>query len=132
MVTQRQYDILAFIHEYTSVCGYAPTVREIGRGTRTKSTSAVAYNLERLEDAGLLFKSANKSRTYVLTGGALELLDATPVNDEAIKLRKEIQLLMADNERLRHEFKVRLGALQREVLRLTQENEKLRQTSDLS
>ena len=61
-LSERQRNILAFIHDYMTDKGYPPTIRDIGDATTIKSTSVVNYNLNKLVDAGYLERSGNVSR----------------------------------------------------------------------
>jgi repressor LexA len=61
-LSDRQRNILTFMHEYMTANGYPPTIREIGEATTIKSTSVVNYNLNKLVDAGYLERSEHISR----------------------------------------------------------------------
>ena len=52
--------ILEFVNTFVRENGYAPSVREIGAGVGLRSTASVSYQLERLQEKGLLSLSANK------------------------------------------------------------------------
>lgn len=54
--------VLEFIREFVGREGYTPTVREIMRGVGLRSTSAVAYWLARLEEAGEIERPPGKRR----------------------------------------------------------------------
>ncbi len=58
------------IFEYISQTGVAPSVREIAAAVGLRSTSSVQYNLNILEEAGLIKRDANLKRTIRLAGGA--------------------------------------------------------------
>ncbi|MBC8171342.1 MAG: repressor LexA, partial [Anaerolineae bacterium] len=45
MLSQRQFDILKYIHRYSAENGFAPGIREISLTTAITSTSVVNYNL---------------------------------------------------------------------------------------
>jgi len=61
-LTERQQGILRYIWEFTNEWGYPPSIREIGRGVGISSTSVVNYNLERLEQEGLIERDRGRSR----------------------------------------------------------------------
>ncbi len=151
MLSKRQHHILRFIHQHTLEHGFAPSIREISLATAITSTSVVNYNLERLITWGYLVKSRGKSRALGLTERGLALFepnqsakvkrvsekytvdmlsDANLPDSDISHLHKENLLLKAENERLRHESKNRVAALQREVLYLSQELRQLQQSSD--
>ena len=100
MLRERQYQILKFIHEHTSEYGYVPTIREICGALEINSTSVVNYNLERLVQLGYLIRTPAKARAFALTGSAHELFEDHFVTDKH-KLRGEIRLLRAENDRIR-------------------------------
>ncbi len=146
MLSQRQHQILRFIHQHTLEHGFAPSIREISLATGIPSTSVVNYNLERLIAWGYLVKSRGKSRALGLTerGSALFepnhpvnrkqtaeqfSLDGLPDRD-AHQLHQENLLLRAENERPRRESKNRVAALQREIQYLSQELRQVQQRSE--
>ncbi|MET7616171.1 MarR family transcriptional regulator [Streptomyces sp. NPDC005408] len=53
-LTERQESILRCIREWIAEHGEGPTIREIGERVGLSSTSSVAYQLRRLERAGLI------------------------------------------------------------------------------
>lgn len=151
MLSQRQHQILRFIHQHTLEHGFAPSIREISLATGITSTSVVNYNLERLIAWGYLMKSRGKSRALGLTerGSALfepnhpvnrkqtaeqfsldGLPDADLPDRDAHQLHQENLLLRAENERLRRESKNRVAALQREIQYLSQELRQVQQSSE--
>lgn len=151
MLSQRQFDILKYIHCYNVENRFAPSMREIGLATGITSTSIVNYNLERLITLGCLVKSPGKSRALRLTERGLALfepnqsvevkqvgetftvdalLDANLLDRDASQLYKENLLLRAENERLRRESKNRVAALQREIQYLSQELRQVQQSSE--
>ena len=69
-LSERQQRIMAFIEEYLEEHNYPPTIREIGKAVDISSTSVVKYNLERLQDKGLIERSDEVSRGLRLTQGA--------------------------------------------------------------
>ena len=54
--------ILAFVNSFVQENGFAPSVREIGAAVGLRSTASVSYQLERLQEKGLLTTSAQKGR----------------------------------------------------------------------
>lgn len=46
--------MLNFIIEYITTHGYAPSIREIGRGVGLKSTSCVHTHILRMKDLGMI------------------------------------------------------------------------------
>jgi repressor LexA len=68
-LSQRQQQILTFIHDYLEEHNYPPTIREIGKAVQISSTSVVKYNLERLQEKGYIERSGEVSRGLRLLGG---------------------------------------------------------------
>lgn len=64
----RQKDMLEFIQEYIEEHSFPPTIREIGAKVGISSTSVVNYNLERLEEQGLIKRDREVSRGLRLLG----------------------------------------------------------------
>lgn len=61
-LSERQQNILKYMHEYMTANGYPPTIREIGVATDINSTSVVNYNLNKLVNAGYLERTDKVSR----------------------------------------------------------------------
>lgn len=61
-LTDRQREILGFIHRHIRENGYPPTVREIGTAFGIRSTNGVADHLKSLERKGYLARGSLKSR----------------------------------------------------------------------
>ena len=61
-LSERQQNILIFMHSYIEENGFPPTIREIGEATDINSTSVVNYNLNKLVDAGYLEREEKFSR----------------------------------------------------------------------
>ena len=61
-LSPRQENILKFSSEFVARNGYPPTIREIGKAVGISSTSVVDYNLDKLEQAGLLTRNRTISR----------------------------------------------------------------------
>jgi repressor LexA len=68
-LSDRQRRIMAFIREYLEAHNYPPTIREIGQAVGISSTSVVKYNLERLQEKGLIERSEEVSRGLKLKDG---------------------------------------------------------------
>lgn len=69
-LSKSQNAIFEFIKNKISQTGVAPSVREIAAAVGLRSTSSVQYNLNILEEAGLIKRDANLKRTIRLAGGA--------------------------------------------------------------
>lgn len=61
-LNQREIDILFFLKRFYETKGYPPTVREICKGTNTKSTSTVHANMEKLELKNYIKRDPTKPR----------------------------------------------------------------------
>lgn len=61
-LSERQLNILQFIRSYVDEHSRPPTIREIGRNVQISSTSVVNYNLNKLEERGLLERDSDVSR----------------------------------------------------------------------
>ena len=48
-LTEQEYEIYLFLIKYFKVNGYAPTVRESGKGVYLSSTATIKYYLDNLE-----------------------------------------------------------------------------------
>ncbi|MFE1189964.1 transcriptional repressor LexA [[Kitasatospora] papulosa] len=68
-LTDRQRRVLEAIQDHTEQRGYPPSMREIGEAAGLASTSAVSYQLDRLEKMGLVGKDPRRPRAYRLFGG---------------------------------------------------------------
>ncbi len=71
-LTDRQAEILRFIHDHCECNGYPPTVREIGAAVGLASPSTVHAHLAKLESAGHIRRDPTKPRAMLvrLPGGA--------------------------------------------------------------
>lgn len=58
--------ILSFVKDYKREKGYAPSIREIGRGVGIGSTSHVRYWLMKLQQEGMIRRKARISRSLVV------------------------------------------------------------------
>lgn len=63
----REYEILRYIAEYSKAHGWAPTVREIGKGVGISSTSTVSGYLHRLSKKKLITLHPRSPRAIRLT-----------------------------------------------------------------
>ncbi|MFF8992546.1 transcriptional repressor LexA [Streptomyces sp. NPDC014983] len=65
-LTERQLCVLEAIRGHTERRGYPPSMREIGEAVGLASTSAVSYQLNKLEEMGLVGKDPRRPRAYRL------------------------------------------------------------------
>lgn len=63
----RQRRLLDALHQFRRAHGYPPSVRALMAETGISSTSTVAYNLNVLEQMGLVAMDEKKARTIRLT-----------------------------------------------------------------
>jgi repressor LexA len=77
-LTKRQRRMLHFIWDFAQERGYPPSIREIGRAVDISSTSVVNYNLERLEQEGLIERDRGQSRGLRLSDTGLDFLSVRP------------------------------------------------------
>ena len=68
-LSSKQKDIVKFIRNFLCDNAYPPSIRDIATGCGISSTSVVAYNLDRLEEAGYIRRHSDISR-------GIELLDS--------------------------------------------------------
>jgi len=61
-LSPKQERIINFVIEFLNDRGYPPTVRDIAAGCGISSTSVVAYNLNKLEQAGYIRRHSDISR----------------------------------------------------------------------
>lgn len=61
-LSERQRGIYRFIRQFVRENHYPPTIREIGSALGISSTSVVNYNLDKLEEAGLIEREREVSR----------------------------------------------------------------------
>ena len=62
LLSPKQERIINFITEFLHDNGYPPTIRDIAAGCGISSTSVVAYNLDKLEQAGYIRRHSDISR----------------------------------------------------------------------
>lgn len=80
-LSERQADVLQFIIQYKRAHdGCSPSVREIMEGCYFSSTSAVFYQLERLENSGRIMRLAEPrlSRGIMVMGGEWKFKAGSP------------------------------------------------------
>ena len=65
-LTKKQQQIYDYICAFADEHGYPPSVREIGAAVDLKSPSTVHFHLKGLEEAGMIAKSAGKTRAISL------------------------------------------------------------------
>ena len=76
-LTKKQQQIYDYICAFADEHGYPPSVREIGAAVDLKSPSTVHFHLKGLEEAGMIAKSAGKTRAISLPNRPVaEELDA--------------------------------------------------------
>ncbi len=61
-LSPKQQRIINFVTEFLNDKGYPPTIRDIAAGCGISSTSVVAYNLNKLEQAGYIRRHSDISR----------------------------------------------------------------------
>lgn len=61
-LSSKQEQIINFVREFLDDRGYPPTIRDIAAGCGISSTSVVAYNLDKLEQAGYIRRHSDISR----------------------------------------------------------------------
>jgi repressor LexA len=86
-LSERQTNIIKFLHKFMTDQRYPPTIREIGAAVKISSTSVVNYNLNRLEDLGLISRDRTVSRGIRLLEPAWGLLkDAATAAQDLIQV----------------------------------------------
>jgi repressor LexA len=70
--THTRDDILEFLKTFKQENGYSPSVREVADHCGIGSPSVVQYHLNRLEEAGLIRKSKDTSRSVEIVGETKE------------------------------------------------------------
>jgi repressor LexA len=87
-LSERQTRIVKFLHKFMTEQRYPPTIREIGEAVKISSTSVVNYNLNRLEELGLIARDRTVSRGIRLLEPAWEMLKS--VTREAASAAQEL------------------------------------------
>ncbi|MDY7041055.1 MAG: transcriptional repressor LexA [Chloroflexota bacterium] len=78
-LSERQQNIMKFIRQFTHENHYPPTIREIGRAADISSTSVVNYNLNILEQRGLISRDRTISRGIRLADSQAEEVISIPM-----------------------------------------------------
>ena len=78
-LTEKQKDILNFIESYIEEFGYPPSIRDIQNNCDISSTSVVKYNLDRLQEKGLMNRDSEISRSISLTNSEKSQTIKVPV-----------------------------------------------------
>ena len=78
-LTEKQKDILNFIESYIEEFGYPPSIRDIQNNCDISSTSVVKYNLDRLQEKGLMNRDSEISRSISLTNSEISQTIKVPV-----------------------------------------------------
>ena len=78
-LTEKQKDILNFIESYIEEFGYPPSIRDIQNNCDISSTSVVKYNLDRLQEKGLMNRDSEISRSISLTNSEKSQIIKVPV-----------------------------------------------------
>ena len=78
-LTDKQKDILIFIEEFINDFGYPPTIRDIQNNCDISSTSVVKYNLDRLQEKGLMTRESEESRGINLKSDPKNITIKVPV-----------------------------------------------------
>ena len=78
-LTEKQKDILNFIETYIDEFGYPPSIRDIQNNCDISSTSVVKYNLDRLQEKGLMNRDSEISRSISLTNSEKSQTIKVPV-----------------------------------------------------
>ena len=73
-LTDRQWDILVMVAAYIEEHGYPPSMRDICEFCGVFSTSVAAYNLNILENKGLIYRERHISRAIAVTPTGKALL----------------------------------------------------------
>ena len=84
-ITEKQQEILQYIRETVAKMGYPPSVREIGRAVRLKSTASVHDHLQTLEDRGFIRRDPARPRTVTVTGRCHDSAGPAPAAPTAPK-----------------------------------------------
>lgn len=88
-LTTKQKDMFAFLHDYIARHEFPPSIREIGDHVGIASTSVVNYNLNKLEEHGLIARWRQVSRAIKLNMGRayeMGLTDHKDVNTKMLSI----------------------------------------------
>jgi SOS-response transcriptional repressor LexA len=71
-LTERQSQVLAFIHGFMAKKGFAPSLEQIAAGLELSSLATVHKHLENLKERGYITRAWNRSRSItVLVDGPI-------------------------------------------------------------
>ena len=73
LLSSKQESIIRFIREFLRSHSYPPSVRDIAKGCSISSTSVVAYNLNKLAQAGYISRHSDISRGIELLNGTADI-----------------------------------------------------------
>ena len=62
-LTERQAEILRYVHAYISERGFSPSIREIGEAVHLSSSSTVHSHLRSLAEKGFIRRNPSKPRS---------------------------------------------------------------------
>lgn len=85
-VTEKDYQIMDFIHEQISKRGIPPTVREICDAVGLTSTATVHARLKKLEGLGYIAKETSKNRSMRLVNYKPEGADDLSLDDKYLEV----------------------------------------------
>lgn len=85
-LTERQEEILLFIHSHEAKNGYWPSIREIQVRFGFRSTNAVAGHLDALERKGCLERIAGQARTFRIHPEIVEQIQSLGLRDTIISI----------------------------------------------
>lgn len=80
--SNKQFEVLSYIHSQVEAKGYPPTVREICAAVNLSSTSTVHGHINRLIKKGYLQKDPTKPRALEITPSGLDVLGIKPHQHE--------------------------------------------------
>ncbi len=85
-VTEKDYQIMDFIHEQISLRGFPPTVREICDAVGLTSTATVHARLKKLEGLGYIAKETSKNRSMRLVNYKPEGAEEKKADDKYLEV----------------------------------------------
>lgn len=74
MLTDRNIEVLNFIHQFRRAYGVSPTIKEIAKGVNLRSTSSAMRHVDRLINLGVITHIPSSPRTIQLTEKGLDLI----------------------------------------------------------
>jgi len=96
-LSERQYAILTFVHEYCQSKGRSPSLREVGQGVGISSSSHISYHIQRLVRWGYLGRTPSTWRSLFLMQQGYEAIGKQPEDGLSITVNQ----LRDENRRLR-------------------------------